>query len=146
MKVVIDCNRIIAALIKESTTRDIIFNKNFDFFAPNYILIEINKYKSFIIDKAKISEENFDILLSLIFQNIIVIPKNIYNKFIKKFKYKIKDQKDIPYLAAAFAIKADGIWTHDTDFKDQKEIQIFSNIDMLNLIRSNSQALNIFLT
>ena len=138
MKVVIDCNRIIAALIKESTTRNIIFNKNFNFFAPNYILIELTKHKRFIISKTKMSEEDFDILLSLIFQNIIILPGNIYNRFIKKLKYKIKDPKDIPYLAAAFAIKADGIWTHDPDFKDQKEIKIFSNIDMLNLIRSNS--------
>jgi len=33
MKIVIDSNRVIAALIKESTTREILFDKNFEFIA-----------------------------------------------------------------------------------------------------------------
>ena len=37
MKIIIDSNRVIAALMKNSTTREILFNKNFEFFAPEYV-------------------------------------------------------------------------------------------------------------
>ncbi len=43
MKVIIDSNRVIAALIKGSTTRGILFDKNFEFFAPEHIENEIHK-------------------------------------------------------------------------------------------------------
>lgn len=41
MRVVIDTNRIIAALIKEGISRKIIFNRNFEFVAPDYAIEEI---------------------------------------------------------------------------------------------------------
>ena len=49
MKIIIDCNRVIGALIKESTTREILFDRNFEFFAPEYIKSEIEKYRKEII-------------------------------------------------------------------------------------------------
>ena len=45
MKIVIDSNRVIASLIKEGTTREILFDKKFEFFAPEFIKSEIDKYK-----------------------------------------------------------------------------------------------------
>ena len=43
MKIVIDSNRVIAALIKESTTRELLFNENFEFYAPDLTITEITK-------------------------------------------------------------------------------------------------------
>ena len=133
MKVVIDSNRAIAALIKDSTTREILFNSNFKFVAPSHITIEINSYKNAIIQKIGIAENEFDILLSLIFQHITIIPQKEYDGFIAKFKDDIKDLKDVPYIAACVATKAEGIWTHDPHFKKQKRVKVFTNIDLLKL-------------
>lgn len=131
MKVVIDSNRVIAALIKDSTTRNIIFDEKFEFIAPDTITIEINKYKATIIEKAGIAEDEFDVLLSLIFEHISIIPQNEYNEFIAKFQNDIKDPNDIPYIAACIAAKAEGIWTHDPHFKEQKKVKVFTNIGLL---------------
>lgn len=40
MRIVIDANRILAAMIKESTTREIVFNRFFEFIAPDFVLSE----------------------------------------------------------------------------------------------------------
>ena len=133
MKVVIDSNRVIAALIKDSTTREILFDKNFDFIAPDYISIEVNTYKKMIIEKTGVTGNEFDILLSLIFEHITIVPRNEYDEFIAKFKNDIKDPNDVPYMAACAATKAEGIWTHDPHFKKQKKVKIFTNIDLLKL-------------
>ena len=133
MRIVIDSNRVIAALIKDSTTRKILFDKNFDFVAPDYIKIEISKYKSAIIETIGIAENEFDILLSLAFESITTIPENEYHKFIVKFKNSVEDQKDVAYIAACSATKSEGIWTHDPHFKEQKKVKVFTNIDLLKL-------------
>jgi predicted nucleic acid-binding protein len=50
MKLVIDSNRIMAGLIKDSLTRKIIFDEEFDFIAPDYILTEIDRHRQYLID------------------------------------------------------------------------------------------------
>ncbi|HLC60668.1 MAG TPA: PIN domain-containing protein [Candidatus Nanoarchaeia archaeon] len=137
MKVVIDSNRVIAALIKDSTTREILFDKNFDFAAPDYIKIEINTHKNMIIEKTSITENEFDILLSIVFERIDIIPQAEYDEFIVKFKNDIKDPNDVVYMAACAATKAEGIWTHDPHFIEQKKIKMFTNIDLIKLSDKN---------
>ena len=127
MKVVIDSNRAIAALIKDSTTREILFDSIFEFVAPSHITVEINTHKNTILQKIGITENEFDILLSLVFQHIKIIPQTEYNKFITKLKDEIKDPKDIPYIAACFAAKAEGIWAHNPHFMEQKKAKVFTN-------------------
>ncbi len=58
MNFVIDGNRVIAGLIKDSITRSIIFDSFFEFVAPDFILTEIRKYEKEIIKKADITKEN----------------------------------------------------------------------------------------
>ena len=45
MKIVIDSNRIAAALLKDSTTRGILFDTNFNFIAPEFVKEEIKKHQ-----------------------------------------------------------------------------------------------------
>lgn len=137
MKIVIDSNRVIAALIKDSTTRNILFDNKFEFIAPDAITIEINKYKTTIIEKADVREGEFDVLLSLIFEHINIVPQNEYNEFVTKFQNEINDPNDVPYIAACMAAKAEGIWTHDPHFNEQKKVKVFTNIDLLKLSDKN---------
>lgn len=139
MKTVIDSNRVIAALIKESTTREILFDRNFEFVAPDHIISEVKTHRNAIIDKAGITESGLDILLALIFQQITIIPQNEYDEFVRKLGGETKDPNDLPYLAACIAAKAKGIWTHDAHFKEQKNIIVFTNIDMLRISGKNKE-------
>ena len=138
MKVVIDSNRVIAALIKDSTTRNILFDNKFEFMAPDTIIMEINKYKATIIEKAGITEEEFDVLLSLIFEHISIVSQNEYVDSLEKFKKDIKDPKDVCYMAVCTSVNAEGIWTHDPHFKEQKNVKMFTNIDLLNSSRKKN--------
>ena len=93
MKIVIDSNRIAAALLKDSTTRGILFNNRFDFVAPEFVKEEIAGHRAEFVRKAGISSGEFDILLSLIFGSVTLIPKAEYSKFAEKLKYEISDIK-----------------------------------------------------
>ena len=73
-----DTNRIIAALVKNGTTRDILFDENFEFFTPDYTLGEIREHQEELMHKTKLSKQEFDVLLALIFERITIIPKSYY--------------------------------------------------------------------
>ena len=135
MKIVVDSNRVIASLLKDSTTREILHNRTFDFVAPEFIKVEILKYKKGLMSKASITEEEFDLLLSLLFERVTLIPKVRYNKYFKDLSADISDAKDIPYFACSLATKSKGIWSHDPDFQKQNKVKIFTNIDLLRLTR-----------
>ncbi len=133
MKIVIDSNRVLAAMIKESTTREILFDKTFDFIAPDYLISEVRNHKDKVIKATGITDNQFEILLSLIFEYIIIVPEKDYTEFIENLKNEIKDPKDLSYFAVCLAAKADGIWTHDPHFKEQNNVKVFTNIDMLKI-------------
>ena len=46
----------------------------------------------------------------------------------------IIDSKDTPFIAAALALPADGIWTFDADFNKQKEVKTFSTKELAAII------------
>lgn len=86
MKIVIDSNRILAAMIKEGTTKEILFDPFFSFIAPSYILEEIKKYSGRVIEATQITENEFDVLLTFIFERIEVVAEKEYGSYLDKAK------------------------------------------------------------
>src|SRR3989344_1026268 len=133
IRLVADTNAIFASLISNSSSRKILMNPNFEFSVPDFSRIEISKYKQMICDKAEITQEDFDILLSFLFEKIIVIPYEEYSYKMNEAKRIIEetDIKDAPFIACALAIKSEGIWTEDKGFLKQSIIKIFKTKDFL---------------
>jgi len=125
MKLVIDTNSIISALIKNGISRRIIVSPVIRFITPDYTLQEILKYEKLICRKAKLNHDEFKLLLNLIFEHIAIIPKEDYKELLSRAKTLIEDVDDVPFIALCLASNADGIWSDDTHFKTQKEIIIF---------------------
>ncbi len=136
MKLVVDTNRIIAALIKNGISRRIIFEDSLKFITPDHSLAEIAKYKDEILAKAYISDAELEVLLFLIFEQIEIIPKEEYENFLEEAKQLIKDIGDVPFIALCLASKADGIWTDDAHFLDQNKTKIFRTIHMLEFMKN----------
>ena len=133
MKVVVDSNRVIAALLKDSTTREILYNDQFEFIAPELMIEEITKYKDVFIEKGKITSEEFEELLALLFEKITLIPHEEYENQLHDLMNKISDKKDTPFLACCLSTKAEGIWSHDPHFLEQKKVKVFTNKDLLDI-------------
>lgn len=133
MKLVVDTNTIISALVKDSMSREIFNNLNYQFLAPDFSLQEIKKYKSLICKKADIDELTFEILLGILFNRIDIVPLTEYQDSINEAESLIgkSDKKDVPFLALAIAKKSDGIWSDDKHFEKQNKIKIFKTKDLL---------------
>ena len=126
MKLVIDSNVLISALIKDSITRKIIFESKLKFYYPAISLHEIKKHRELIINKSGLESDGFDKLFHTILNKVNLVP---YNKIKSNFKqakeiFENIDKDDVIFIALALSIENDGIWTDDSDFEKQNTIKI----------------------
>lgn len=139
MKLVIDTNSIISALIKNGISRRIIVSPVIHFITPDYTLQEISKYEKLICKKAKLNHDEFKLIFNLIFEYITIIPKKEYEDLLDHSKTLINDVDDVTFIALCLASKADGIWSDDTHFKTQKEIIIFRTKELALAFKSRKR-------
>jgi predicted nucleic acid-binding protein len=133
---IVDSSILISALIKDSVTREILLLPFFEFLLPEYSLQEVEFRKNKISKLSGLSEDEIDIVLSLILENISIIPAqkikahfNEANNFIGKV-----DPNDIPFVALALATENDGIWSNDKDFEVLKDIKVWKTTDIISYI------------
>lgn len=136
MRIIVDSNRIISALIKEGVSRKILISKNIEFFTVGYVVKEISKYKAAIIEKSTMSNEEVDTLFSLVMENINIIPEEDVKSNMKEALNIMKDidAKDTPFIAAALAMPNDGIWSHDRHFEKQDKVKMWLAKDLIKYI------------
>ena len=127
MKIVMDINILISALLKDSKTRGIIKNSGLDFYFPEIAFHKIIKYKDYMIEKAQITEEDFILLLARLFSHIKLISrKEMLEQKIKAGEsMKTIDEEDYPFVAAALSLGNDGvIWSEDKHFEKQNLVKV----------------------
>jgi len=142
MRVVVDTNIVISALIRDSKVREILLSTRFNFVSPDFVLDEIAKYSDYISRKAGISRKEFDLLMALIFQGVTIVPAESYQSCKDKaLSIMREDIKDVPFVACHLALGCDGIWTNDSDFEGKTGIKVFSTERMLQLMKGNNRLL-----
>ncbi len=134
MKLVLDSNIIFSALIKKSTTRDIILSDIFDLYAPEYIFSEITKHKELLLRKSKLDEGGLDSLLLLLQKHIHLSSKEIYDRKMALAEDILKDIDitDSPFLALALSLDC-SIWSNDGHFRLQGKVEVYTTKDLTNL-------------
>lgn len=139
IKVVIDTNVFMSALMKDSLTREIIVNSRYLFLFPEYEFQEIYKYKDDIIKKAGYSEKEFIRLTSLLLNHVrIVSHEEIRNNYDEACKIMNNiDINDAMFIATAIALGA-FIWSDDKDFKRQGRVKILTTEDMFELSKNGT--------
>tara|TARA_Y100000310_G_scaffold344949_1_gene460708 strand:- start:7012 stop:7422 length:411 start_codon:yes stop_codon:yes gene_type:complete len=133
MRLIVDTNIILSALLKEGLNRKIICSKDIEFYTIDYVLDEIRKYMDYIINKSEMSKDEIEILLSLFMENINILSDEETKQEIDEAKdiMKLIDINDAPILACALAVQNDGIWTEDKHFDKQKRVKVWHSSDLL---------------
>jgi predicted nucleic acid-binding protein len=136
MILVIDTNRIIAALIKDSASRKIIYSDKFLLLTPKFTLEELKGNRKEILTKTRLSGTAFESLLSIIMSNLYVVDDSIIKYKLEEAKRIMDkiDKNDTPFIALALAIANDGIWTDDKHFERQNRIKVWKTSDLIRFI------------
>jgi len=133
MKLVIDTNRIMAGLLRDSTSRKIILHDSFSFYAPDYIETELSKHRPYLMKKAKIPGPDFDLLMHTLLEHVILVP---FEDFEYEYEHAMRimetiDENDAPFLAVGLALDIGSIWTEDRHFQRQDLLKVCSTRDLI---------------
>ncbi|MFH0955065.1 MAG: PIN domain-containing protein [Candidatus Micrarchaeota archaeon] len=133
MQVVVDSNVLISAILRSGETRRLLISRRFDFFCPDFARTEVEKHRIELIRKAKLSEQDFALVVDLVFRCVITIPFEEYVSF-KPLALTAgqPDESDWPFLALALKMNCP-VWTNDAHFRKQSTVPIFSTTELLRL-------------
>ena len=127
MKIVLDVNIILSALIKDSVTREIVMESGLDFCFPEPSLAKINKYEGYVIEKSGLSKGEYDIVLTNLLMHIgIISVEDILRNWTeaKKIMGHI-DTEDIVFIATAMCFENAVIWSDDKHFEKQNRVKVW---------------------
>ena len=133
MRLIIDANILISAMIRTSVTRKIIVNSIFELYTPEYTFSEIEKNLYYISNKNSLTLNDNKKVLEILSNYIHIFDAEFYIGYLGdagRIIGKI-DEKDIPYIALALAINNDGIWTNDEHFQKQNKIKVWKTKEII---------------
>jgi predicted nucleic acid-binding protein len=132
MKLVVDANVVISALIADSKTRELIVTLEPDLLTPQFVHEEIENYEDLIVEKSGMERRRVQQFVDLLFQYIEVVPADEFYPYIDEAREAIgsTDPDDVPYVATALARNAD-IWSDDSDFEEQDVVATHSTGDVI---------------
>jgi predicted nucleic acid-binding protein len=115
---------------KSAVTKKMLLDQNLELFAPEFALEEINKYKREIIEKTKITEQEFVFLRKELAIAICFTPMEEYKQFLRTALSISPDTNDIDFFALALKMGC-SIWSNDKKLKQQNKLQILNTKQVL---------------
>ena len=132
MKLVLDTNILIAALIKDSVTREILTHPEMEYLVPEFALQEVESNKEEIIQKSQLSIERFQLLLAELKSNLLIVPESdITHREQAENIMNAIDPEDAVFVALALSTNNDGIWSEDKHFEKQNIMQVWKTKDLI---------------
>jgi predicted nucleic acid-binding protein len=135
MNLIIDANILFSLLIKDGKNAEILISPTFNFYAPEFIFEEIEKYAGEISAKLNRNEEELLSILKMINELVKIIPKEETDKFILEAARICPDEKDIAYFASALSIGCP-IWSNDKKLKEQNKIRVYSTEELVRIFNA----------
>jgi len=134
MKVVVDTNILFSAFLSASSQyRDLLFQENYEFYAPNFVFLEIFKHKEKILKCTKESEEEVYGFLGRILKRISFVREEVVSsENYKKANFLCSeiDENDTPFVA--LAMELDGyLLTGDEKLKKVLKDKGFNRIFLM---------------
>ena len=136
MRLILDANIVMAALIADSTTRKILFLSDLEFISLKFLKSEINKHKAELLNKMHVTESELQEAIDLVMNRIEIIEDAAVKSKLSEAKEIMNniDPDDAKYVALALAVENDGIWSDDNHFTKQSKISIWKSRDIVNLL------------
>ncbi|MDZ7688388.1 MAG: PIN domain-containing protein [Halobacteriales archaeon] len=133
MKLVCDTNVVFSALIAGGKTRELILSDETNLYAPEFFFTELDNNRHEIGEKSKLSEGQLNLLLSILFKDTEVVPREDFENEMEQASRLISDidPDDVPFVALALHLDVD-IWTDDTDFEEQDEVTVWKTHELVN--------------
>jgi predicted nucleic acid-binding protein len=105
VKLVVDANILIAALMKESAVRELLLNPLFEFYVPEHCIKEIERHIDEISERSGLGVEDVFLLLGVLMASVQVVSAERVLRMWKEAEDVMcgVDRDDIPFVALALS-------------------------------------------
>lgn len=123
-------------------TRRLIIEHDEPFLFPAYGFREFEKHKDEIRRKSKLSKRDFEALLAIIVDQLVVVPERVLDKHRSEARGIVEgiDLNDAPYIACALAYPDSIVWSDDVALKRQDRIRIFTTAQIRALVDARTSS------
>lgn len=133
MRLVVDTSVLIAGLLKASKVQRLLLDPAMEFCLPEHALEEVLHHAPMIRQRAKLAPDTFDLLMALLTSQMEIVSESRLRPWISKAQRAIghRDPGDVPFVATAYAIRCDGIWSDDADFQEVTDVPVWTTPRLL---------------
>lgn len=133
MKLVLDTNVLFSVFWRGSLIKKLLLSDN-ELYSPEFALMELDNNKLEIIEKTKLTDNEFEEFKEKLKKAVKFVPFERYSHYISKaFEIMPEHQKDIDFLALALFLGA-AILSKERRLKKQTLIKIYSDKDLAELL------------
>ena len=136
MELVVDTSVVVAALLKQGTTRNLIFSPFLRLYSRERLEPEILRNKEKFKEFGGLTNDQFYDSLVLVLKQIEIIPFEEYaeKEIAAREICKQRDESDWPFIALALKLNAT-IWSTDPDLiKGQTKVKVLSTSDLIKIL------------
>ena len=130
MKIIVDTTILFSAMLSNgSHLRQTLFQQDLEFFAPNYIFLELFRHKEKLLKLSKQSEAEIYLFLNYLLERIKFISPDLVstqNYFLAYELCKEVDEADTPFVALSLELNV-ALWTGDKKLKNGLQVKGFQN-------------------
>lgn len=134
MKLVVDANVFISALISRKDTHMMITYGAFEMFSPEYMLEEIEEHLGEIKEKSKLEMGEFGASMEVLKRRIKFVKAEMYAVFRKHAREISPDVDDVEYFALVIYLGEDAaLWSNDKNLKEQQSVRVYSTAELVKM-------------
>ncbi len=105
------------------------------FLFPQYIFEEMEEHLDELLQKSKLSKQDFNALLTIILKKVAIVPNEVLLPHRQKALNIVKniDKDDVLFIACALAYSDSVIWSNDKKLKNQKVVRVLNTDEFSDL-------------
>ena len=132
MRLVVDANVVLLALIADSKSRELIVMLEPTLLTPAVVHEEVAAHEDLVVEKSGMDADRVEQFLELLFDHIETVPVSTFSQHIEQAEAAIgeTDPDDVLYLACALGRDA-GVWSDDSDFEVQDLVPVFTTDEVV---------------
>ncbi len=137
MRIILDTNIFVSALLRDSVIRKLIVNSPIELVFPEIILDELREHEEELLEKSGLPKGEYETLINKLLTYVKILPTEILKPYKDDALQIIGtiDKDDIIFFASALFIKDAIIWSDDKQLKKQKEVIVLNTKDIIQLFR-----------
>lgn len=132
MKLVVDTNVLLSALIANSATRTLLFSIDDPLVAPEGLKRELDRHDQLVREKSGLDDTELDALTSRLFSHVEFVPHPELEANREEAADALADVDSDDVIFLATALSVDGaVWSDDRHFQAQDLVPVVTTEDVL---------------